>query len=297
MSVRKRWKFSSDTSGRRENNMPKSSACPPAMWCGTVLVTVFCFLFFCLLWAPPALAHHAAIGTDRPDAAEASTVVGKHHLQVETSFGFSQDREGRTTTRIYSFPTLFRFGIFDPLELRLEGEMFAWRMQTGSNTENGFNDIAVGAKAHFFENEGLRPSLGGLFHLNVPTGRASFSANVAEPIMKVLADWELPADFSLGVNTGVDIPARDENGNKHARFLYAVSVGHAIPFWPEKLRAFLETSGIVPMQAHIPDENTLDTGLTFALTKTIQLDSFVQIGLSDAAPDFATGLGFSWLAL
>lgn len=247
-----------------------------------------------LLFMAQAEAHHKPTVTDRPDTAESSEAVGKRHLQIETSFGFAHDKEGGSTTNIYSFPSLFRFGIFEPLELRLETETFAWKTETGENTQNGFTDLAVGAKAHFIDNKGWRPSLGALFHLNIPTGKAPFSSGVAEPIFKVLADWDLPRDFSFGLNIGFDVPARDDANQKYARFLYAVSVGHPLPFLEERFRVFLETAALIPMKQNKPDEHTLDSGITFALTKSVQLDTFVQIGLSSAAADFATGLGFSW---
>lgn len=249
-----------------------------------------------LLLAEEAWTHHKPTTTDRPDTAESSEAVGKRHLQIETSFGFVHDKEAGVTTNIYSFPTLFRFGLFESLELRLETEMLAWKRETGANTQNGFTDLAVGAKAHFIDNDGWRPSLGALFHLNIPTGKAPFSSGVAEPVFKALADWDLPRDFSLGFNAGFDVPARDDANEKYARFLYAVSTGHALPFWGEKMRVFLETAGLIPLKANKPDENTLDAGVTFALTEKVQLDTFVQIGLSRAAADFATGLGVSFLA-
>lgn len=260
-----------------------------------VCLGIFCFAaFFC---GAEGWARHQPISTDRPDAAEASGTVGKKHFQIETSFSFLHDRDGNNTTRIYSFPTLLRYGIFEPLELRMESETFAFKTETGQNMQNGFTDMAVGAKAHFFDQSGWRPSFGGLFHMNLPTGKAPFSSRVAEPIVKALADWDLPADFSLGTNIGLDVPVRDDQGDKYARFLYAIAVGHPLPFGNERWRIFLETAGLIPLKEGKNDENTLDTGITFLATSKIQLDVVAQIGLSNAAPDITTGIGFSWNSL
>lgn len=251
------------------------------------------------LWSmvcSPLLAHHThkPIVTDRPDTAEASVTVGKYHLQLESSFAFSRDNEAGVVAKTYSFPTLLRFGLFERLEFRMEGEMFAVQTQTAQATERGFSDLAFGLKTHLLENEGLVPSLGFLGHVNTPTGKDPFSANAPEYIFKALGEWELPEDFSFASNLGFDVPARDPHGDKYARFLYAVSTGHPIPFLKEKLNFFIEFAGIVPIHNNKLDEHSFDTGLVLRLSPDIQLDSFISVGLTGATTDFVTGLGFSW---
>ncbi|MBI2346587.1 MAG: transporter [Deltaproteobacteria bacterium] len=235
-----------------------------------------------------------ALITDRPDAAEASQTVGKNRFQVETSFAYGHDHDAGVTTRNYCFPTLLRFGILGPLEVRLEGEMYSVQTEAGAATQRGISDLAVGLKAHWLDNRGWGPSLGTLAHLSVPTGSNNFSSNAVEPIFKILADWELPADFSLGINAGVDLPARDAVGDKFARFLYAAAVGHPTPFWKERMRIFVEASGAVQLKAAKSAEQTFDTGLALLITPDIQVDGFVQLGLTEASPGLQTGLGFSW---
>lgn len=247
--------------------------------------------------APTSWADHTTqpIITDRPDGAESSVTVGPGHLQVESSFGFTHDRNNQgVTTRTYSFPTLLRVGFLEWLEGRMEGEMVAWRTRTGHANEVGFTDLAFGFKAHFIENREWIPSLSVLTHVNTPTGRDSYSANAAEPVFKLLADWPLPRDFSLAGNVGFDVPVRDDEGDKFARFLYAVSVGIPSPLLRDHLRLFVETAGIVPAHPGKADEHSFDTGLTYSVTDDFQLDTFVQVGLTDATTDITTGLGFSW---
>lgn len=249
--------------------------------------------------ANTALAHHTHLPTvtDRPDAAEASVTVGPNHFQMETSFGFSQDKDASVTTRTYSFPTLLRYGVGNRLEFRTEGELGVIRTRTNAGTDAGFTDQAFGAKLHLVENKGVVPSLSLLAHANTPTGRNTFSANGIEPLVKVLTDWELPADFAFAANNGVDVPVKDEQGDKFARYLYAASVGHPMPVLAERWNIFAEVQGAVPLHPGKASEHTFDTGFTFRLTNNIQIDSFVQIGIVDAAPDLTTGFGFSWRSL
>ncbi len=241
-----------------------------------------------------AAEYDTALVTDRPDAAEASVTVGKQRFQVETSIGASHDTTAGVTTRTYNVPTLLRYGIIDPLEVRVEGDLFNIQTATATTTERGFSDLAFGVKGHFVENEGWIPSFGALAHLNVPTGKNTFSSNGVEPIAKLLADWELPAGFSLGTNLGADLPVRDAAGDKFARLLYAAALGHGIPGTQDRLRLFVESTGAIPMKSGKPDEHQFDTGLALLITPDMQLDVVTQIGLNDNTPDITGGLGFSW---
>lgn len=238
-------------------------------------------------------AYDDALVTDRPDAAEASVTVGKQRFQVETSFAVAQDKSAGTTSRTFNFPTLLRYGIVDPVEFRVEGEFFNIQTTSGAATERGFSDLAFGVKTHFVDGDGWTPSFGALAHLNVPVGKDAFSSNGVEPSAKLLADWDLPAGFTLGTNVGADLPVRDAAGDKFARFLYAVAVGHEIPGTQGRLRMFVESAGALPMKGGKPAEHQFDTGTAFFITPDMQLDLVAQFGLNDNTPDVAGGLGFS----
>ncbi|MBI4125212.1 MAG: transporter [Deltaproteobacteria bacterium] len=253
------------------------------------------FLCIFFLFFSSGAAAEEPLVTDRPDAAESSLTVGKTRLQLETSFSFEHDAGGGTTTNAYNFPTLLRFGLIEWLEFRIESPMGQFHKQTGQAHSKGWNDLAFGLKAHLLDNAGWVPSMGFLLHLSTPTGTNNYSANSYDPTVKWLNDWELPAGFSLGTNVGFDVP--QDAGGRLARFLYAAAVGHDLPFISESLRMFAEIQGASPVQSPEPDERTFDTGLTFLVTGDIQLDTFVQIGLTRATTDVATGLGFSWRML
>lgn len=255
----------------------------------------------CLAIAALSLASPARGGeplvTDRPDTAESSQTVGAKRFQMETSFSFSHDRDVGTTTRTYNFPTLLRYGVNNPVEIRLEGNMLGWQTVGGGPAANGFNDLAVGFKVHLRDQKDWVPSSGVLVHLTLPTGTGPFSSNALQPEVKYLADWDLPADFSLGTNWGFDLPEQDAQGDKFLRFLYAVAAGHAMPIWSEHWNIFAEFAGTIPTVSAKAAEHHFDTGFTFLLSDDMQLDTFVEIGLNRSTPDLTTGLGFSWRLL
>lgn len=234
------------------------------------------------------------MSTDRPDAAETSEVVCHTHFQLETSFFYTHNKTTGVTDQTYSFPTLLRYGLLEYLELRLETEIVSIQTQTGSQTETGLNDLAIGTKLHLFDSENWIPSFGTLVHLSLPIGQSPFSSEAFEPTFKTLADWKLPLNFSLGTNAGMDIPVQDSQGDKYTRFLYAVAVGHPLSFVSDDWGVFVEWAGAVPLKSNKLTEQTLDTGLTWGLSDSIQLDTVVQIGITRPTPDVAVGLGFSW---
>lgn len=254
------------------------------------------WILVCMLLLPHVASarFENALVTDRPDVAESSETVGKHRFQWETSFQVGHDTNAGVTTNTYSFPTLLRFGIIDIFEFRLEGEMLALQTMTGAPTEKGFTDLAIGFKVHFFDQKDFIPSVGFLAHVNIPTGHSAFTARVAEPIFKFLVDWDIPLDFSLGTNWGIDIPVRDDLGDKFARFLYATALGHPMPFLSDRFNFFIEFDGAIPIQSNKSDQHFFDTGLTFLLNDDMQLDTLVQFGLNNTSDDVITALGFSW---
>ncbi len=236
-----------------------------------------------------------ALISDRPDIADTSFTVGKLRLQLETSFEFIQDDDGGVTTRDYLFPTLLRFGIIEPLEFRIESAIYIVETTTGQRYQNGFSDVSFGFKGHILDAaRGGIPSMALLASVRVPTGEDEFSSNEVVPTFLVLADWELPWNFMFGVNLGVDVPQRDEVGDKFACFLYAVVLGYAVHGTNDRLRAFIEVAGASPLKSDKADLRTLDTGITFLITPDIQVDGFVRIGITPSTPDMAGGVGWAF---
>lgn len=261
------------------------------------------FIFLAGLVTHPAWGQDQTITSERPQETKSSETVGKNRLQVESGFTYTHDNFlDIFTWRTFTFPTLIRFGILEPLELRVGGDMYHIRKTTdhvpsGRNdfVETGFADLVFGAKARFLKNEGWRPSLGALFEVRTPTGQAPFRADGWDSSFTLLADWKLPGRFSVGTNLGLLAPKRYEvDGRLLFTCAYGVGVGYTPSFWEERLRLFLESAGFVAFDDDFPDLHKINTGFRFALRPNLQLDSFVRFGLSTFTPEWATGLGVSW---
>ena len=75
-----------------------------------------------ILAVVPGTALSQSIGTDRPDFVESSSTVGKGSVQVEGSIAFDETEISGTEVGNWTTPILFRVGIADAWELRLESD-------------------------------------------------------------------------------------------------------------------------------------------------------------------------------
>lgn len=264
---------------------------------------ITCFLQLTALRARPAFAGllllalaatcHAGddqIATDRPDFVESSDVVGKGRFQVETSF--ARERAGNGAQRLHttSTPTMLRAGVSDTLELRLEsdGRVHAW---AGSDSQRGYADASIGVKWHAADAKGNSPSLGILLHADLPSGSRQFRGEGVRPSLRVVGEWELPADMSLGVMPGLSYETADD-GRRFTNGILGVVVGKELtPRW----RAFVEVAASQIARARNGGSQvTFDTGVAYLVNDNCQLDFAVARGLNKRTPDMSWTVGLSF---
>jgi len=236
-------------------------------------------------------AAHAdeGIETDRPDVVESSAVVGAGHFQIETGLTADRSSGAGTTTRRVTTPTLLRYGIGATTELRLETDGYA-RERRGDRVQRGFSDLSLGIKWHVLDGEGSTPGVAWLLHVDTATGSQAFRGAGLRPSLRAAVEWDLPQDFSLGVMPGVYVD-RNDAGRRFAGAILAATLGKA---WSPRWRSFVELAGQqLASRRHGGNVVTLDTGLAFAPVPTLQFDIEVARGLTQAAPDFESGVGVS----
>jgi len=237
-----------------------------------------------------ALAQAAddTISTDRPDFVESSDVVGAGRFQVET--GMTADRTTRdgVTVRTLTTPTLFRLGVGETTELRLETDGWTRERVDGATT-HGWSDLSFGLKWHMQDGKDATPGIAWLLHVDTATGSKAFRGEGLRPSLRAAIEWDLPDEFSLGVMPGVYVDRVD--GKRFAGGILAATLGKE---WSPRWHSFLELAGQqLASKRHGGSVVTLDAGLAFAATPTLQLDIEASHGLTDAAPDLEAGVGVS----
>lgn len=242
------------------------------------------------------LAHaDDTIATDRPDFVESSDVVGAGRFQVETGLTSDRHAQDGVTVRTLTTPTLFRYGIGETTELRLETdgrthERTSDRAEGTSTTARGWSDLSFGIKWHVLDGKDSTPGIAWLLHVDTATGSTAFRGAGLRPSLRAAIEWDLPEEFSLGVMPGVYVD-RNESGKRHGGGIFAVTLGKE---WSPRWHSFVEVAGQqLASRRNGGSVVTLDTGLAFVATPTLQFDVEVSRGLTDAAPDFESGVGVS----
>lgn len=245
-----------------------------------------------------SLAHAEdkdSIVTDRPDFVESSDVVGNGRFQLETGLSMERNNANVFTDRTLTTPTLFRYGIGDAWELRLETDgRTSFRSEdqsTGiSTTINGYSELSFGVKYHLSDESAGMPSTGLLLHLDTPTGSHAFRGNGIRPSLRGVAEWDLPNDMSLGVMPGI-IYNKNDNDKRFVGGILGIVLGKS---WNEHLRSFVELA--VPQISHQDNGGTISTfdiGGAYLLDQHMQIDAIVSKGLNKNTADLAFGIGFS----
>ncbi|MEN3364323.1 MAG: hypothetical protein V7606_1597 [Burkholderiales bacterium] len=248
-----------------------------------------------LVFAHPAASaqQDAGIKTDRPDFVESSDVVGSRRFQVEAGYAVERNEADGRKERLSSTPLLLRAGISDTLELRLEtdGRIIS-RVDRGVATDNarGYADMSVGIKWHAQDNDGVKPALGWLLHADLDTGSHAFRANGIRPSVRMVAEWELPHELSLGVMPGLMWDKRDD-GRRFVSGILGVVLGKA---WTERFGTFIELAA----QQVAKTKNggsivTYDAGFTYLLSNSWQVDTGISRAANDNTPDYAWTVGVS----
>jgi hypothetical protein len=247
----------------------------------------------------PLLAHAAddkdQIVTDRPDFVESSNVVGAGRFQIETSFALERNKANGIKERSYSTPTLLRFGLSDTLEARIEtdGRMRVVTDDLGAGirqTDSGYADVALGVKWHVADEQGARPSMGILAHVDLDSGSAPFRAAGKGGSLRLAAEWELPNDFGLGIMPGIAWQ-RNDQGERYTSGIFGIVLGKE---WSERCRTFIEYSA--PQIARGRNGgavSTFDIGGAYLVTDTVQVDTALSRGLNKNTPDWSWTLGLS----
>jgi len=237
------------------------------------------------------------IVTDRPDFVESSQTVGKGRFQIETSVGMKTDKSDGTKTRTLTTPTLFRYGVSENCELRLETDGAVHQRTTDeasgeTNQTNGAADVELGLKWHVLDSrEGtVVPSVALLLHYGLNSGSTAFRSPSNVPSIRATVEWELPHELGLGIMTGV-ARQQDADASSYTEGILGIVLGKN---WTPTFRTFVEVAGSsLKSKTYGGSQITWDTGMNWVFTKYSQLDAAVFLGANGYTPDLAFTIGYS----
>lgn len=254
-------------------------------------IALACHISAALLALTVSAVHaqeNDVIDTDRPGLVESANVVGKGRFQIEGGFQVERYSVDGGRQRLSTTPLLLRGGVSENLEFRLET---AGRTELDANGETrGYSDLSIGVKWHLQDGQGMKPSLAGILAADLPTGSADFRGDGTRPSLRLIAAWELPQDFSLGIMPGISYE-NNENGRRFVNGVFGASLGKQ---FTERLKGFVEIAA--PQIAESEDGGSLVTygaGLMYLLDNKTQVDFAVSGPANNNAPDYAWTVGLA----
>ena len=267
----------------------------PSWWRQTCPLALAVLAGGCMLY--PVLSHAETIATDRPDFVESAEVVGPGHVQIEAGFSSERDRANGVRTRMRTTPTLMRMGLNDTVELRIEtdGRALAGSQDTATGltrNDSGWSDASFGAKWRQREGDEERgtAAIAWLAHVDIDSGSAAFRSQGATPSLRMVAEWALPHQWSIGVMPGLVLD-RNPQRERFVGGIFAVTVGKA---WTPEWRTYLEVAGRrLARQRDGGSLVTLDVGAAYVVTRAVQIDFSAARGLTRETPRMQWGVGIS----
>lgn len=231
-----------------------------------------------------------ALVTDRPDATEASSTVGKDILQIETGGLYESFEENSVKTESYVFNTmLIRYGILDNLEFRL-----GWDYEERQTTINGnkINDITsglspllLGLKIDIVNENGAMPEIALIGHVfPIFSASTDYRPEYTGVDFRLSLSHTLSKKSSLGYNIG----AQWGNDSLEAAAIYTLAYGYSIS---NKFGAYAELYGDLPEDSSA--NHFWDAGLTYLASNDLQFDVYCGTSITKGQ-DLLLGLGLSY---
>lgn len=239
-------------------------------------------LMLILLLAPLSAAGQLAepLITDRPDFTESSMSVAGGVLQLEAGYTFASVSDVSS----HSFgEVLLRLGLGGPLEFRLG--LNSYIVSTGNGgTQDGLEDLSLGAKVELIEGSGMLPALGLIAAVTVPTGADSFSSNSTGADLVLAAGWDVGSQWSVGSNVGFLGGVLNDGSDN--QWLGSFVVGRTVS---ARGALFGEVYGFSAASADA--DIFIDGGVTFALNEHFQLDLRLARQVSGVERETHLGVG------
>jgi len=239
--------------------------------------------------------------TDRPDKTESPFTLDAGHFQIESDlaiYAHDHDTAGGANLKgdSWSFGTLnlkaglCNFSDFQVVLAPFNRVRTADRLAGTVGRNSGFGDVITRLKVNLWGNDG-GPCAGAIMpFVKWPTSQDQLGNRAIEGGVILPVGFELPAGFSCAFMTEFDWIQDNAAKDYHPEFVNSITFAHKIL---GELDGFIEFYSMVSAERGAAWIGTVDLGLTYALTKNLQLDAGLYIGVTRAAADLSPFLGCS----
>jgi len=221
------------------------------------------------------------IATDRPDVTNSSIVVPVGSLQNENGVNTSAQngRQGVDGTN-----SRWRLGVAPCLELLVD--LPNYFINGRGNTVSGFGDVSPAVKWQISPVPG-KIDLSIVSGVALPTGTAAIVGRGAQPYVQSPWSWELRDGWGIsGMLTEFFRPEELlSKSSTETTFVLEKKLTERFSLFTEYVADYPQ--GEAPIQMW-------NSGGTYHLTRTQQLDFHFAVGLNHNAPTYTVGLGYSF---
>lgn len=241
------------------------------------------------------------MSTDRPDKTESPYTVDAGHFQIEmdlVNYSYDKYNPARDGTIVRTWgiaPINLKVGLLSNLDVQfvLQPHTYVHTSDpaAGVSKQRGFGDLVTRVKWNLWGNDGGTTAFALMPYLKLPTNQDQLGNRSVEGGLIAPLGVELPAGWGMGLMTQLDVVRDTTSSGYHPEFVNTVTFGHDIV---GDLGGYVEFFSSVSAERGSDWVGTVDLGLTYALTKNIQLDAGINLGVTRAADDWNPFVGISW---
>jgi hypothetical protein len=224
------------------------------------------------------------IDTDRPDQTESAFIIPKRFFQGE--LGFNKENYSNGNYKLLHPTSLFKYGMSDRAELRLEIQYATEYLHLIPNTKTltYLEPVELGTKIRLWEEKGLRPKTSLIAHVGLPfLASEPFHSDPANFSFRFSMQHSLAEGVSLGYNLGME-----GGGGEESSFLYTFAPGFDLG---ERWYAYAEIYGFLNKKSA---QHSVDGGIAYYISNNTKIDFSGGFGLSGAEPKNYLAIGFSF---
>lgn len=239
------------------------------------------------------------MSTDRPDTTESAYTVDAGHFQIEMSlldFSYDRNNEDSQTVRALSVaPMLLKVGLLNDVDLQIGIDPYAREKSTSRGTDDsetveGFGDTTARLKVNLWGNDAGDTAFAIMPFVKFPTADADLgNGNIEGGVVSILG-VDLPNEFSSAFMLEFDFNRSTADDRYVVDIVHTATVGRSLV---GDLGGYLEYAGLLNLNGDEAYRAYFDTGLTYGLTRDVQLDGGLRVGLTEAADDLGLFVGTS----
>lgn len=247
--------------------------------------------------APVSTSEISPICTDRPTKSNVPCTVDEGHWQYETDiFNVSIFRAAGTLTDTYLItnPTL-KYGLSKSIDLEVNlspYEIVRTRGADGAVTSlAGIGDLYLRAKDNVFTSRSGAFSVALIPYLKAPTARLGIGNGAVEGGEITSFSVRLTSALTLVTVPEIDVLKNANGDGRHVNTVQLVNLGYTFPHNLEVYAELWADWNFDP--TGVVQQASADVAVQWGVTKYLQLDAGLNVGLNRATPGLQPYVGVS----